>query len=231
MEPTQTKGDPEFDGVAQVREARYTLTSMSISESQQPGRPTRRVQILDAAAAVFAERGYDETRIQDVAAAAGVAYGLVYHYFGTKDALLQTVLASAWSSFADDLEGIRASGKSGPDQVRAVVDYVFGAFDTFPDVVKVVLTEQRRFTRDQAAPVHPEVRRALDALREMFSQAHAQGSLRAGLDPTALPPLLLGALEAAFSTALQQGDPGLSSLRRTVHILLQTGIFPSPTAT
>ena len=42
----------------------------------------RRDQILDAANALFAERGYDEVTIEDVAKAAGVARGLVHHYFG-----------------------------------------------------------------------------------------------------------------------------------------------------
>ena len=42
----------------------------------------RRDQILDAANALFAERGYEEVTIEDVARAAGVARGLVHHYFG-----------------------------------------------------------------------------------------------------------------------------------------------------
>jgi AcrR family transcriptional regulator len=43
---------------------------------------TRRDQILDAASVLFAERGYDEVSIEDVARSAGVARGLVHHYFG-----------------------------------------------------------------------------------------------------------------------------------------------------
>jgi AcrR family transcriptional regulator len=42
----------------------------------------RREQILDAAKALFAERGYDEVRIEDIASSAGVTRGLVHHYFG-----------------------------------------------------------------------------------------------------------------------------------------------------
>ena len=43
---------------------------------------TRREQILDAANALFAERGYDEVSVEDIASAAGVTRGLVHHYFG-----------------------------------------------------------------------------------------------------------------------------------------------------
>ena len=42
----------------------------------------RREQILDAANALFAERGYDEVSVEDIASSAGVARGLVHHYFG-----------------------------------------------------------------------------------------------------------------------------------------------------
>src|SRR4051812_45718700 len=42
----------------------------------------RREQILDAANALFAERSYDEVSVEDIARAAGVARGLVHHYFG-----------------------------------------------------------------------------------------------------------------------------------------------------
>ena len=42
----------------------------------------RREQILDAANALFSERGYDEVSIEDIASSAGVTRGLVHHYFG-----------------------------------------------------------------------------------------------------------------------------------------------------
>ncbi|HZD65169.1 MAG TPA: TetR/AcrR family transcriptional regulator [Acidimicrobiales bacterium] len=48
----------------------------------------RRAQLLDAAAELFAQRGYDQTRIADIATAAGVAKGLLYWYFSGKEALL-----------------------------------------------------------------------------------------------------------------------------------------------
>ena len=49
----------------------------------------RRRQILDAAVRAFAEKGYHACRVSDIAEEAGVAYGLVYHYFESKDAVLE----------------------------------------------------------------------------------------------------------------------------------------------
>ena len=66
---------------------------MSASRRYQRLDPaTRRDQILDAASALFAERGYDEVTIEDVANAAGVARGLVHHYFGGRKEVLLALL-------------------------------------------------------------------------------------------------------------------------------------------
>ena len=57
----------------------------------------KREQILSAAVRVFARQGFEPTRMADVAREAGVAYGLVYHYFGSKDAVRLAVFREAWS--------------------------------------------------------------------------------------------------------------------------------------
>ena len=55
----------------------------------------RRV-ILDAAVRVFARQGFHTCRVSDIADEAGVAYGLVYHYFGSKDEVLDTLFLERW---------------------------------------------------------------------------------------------------------------------------------------
>ena len=63
------------------------------------GRPApteKRRAILDAAIRVFARQGYHATRVSDIADEAGVAYGLVYHYFSSKEQMLDTVFLGRW---------------------------------------------------------------------------------------------------------------------------------------
>jgi AcrR family transcriptional regulator len=52
-----------------------------------------RAALLDAAAKLFAERGYDRTTVRDIAAEAGVNQALLFRYFGSKDALFASVMA------------------------------------------------------------------------------------------------------------------------------------------
>ena len=60
--------------------------------------------ILDAAVRVFARQGFHSARVSDIADEAGVAYGLVYHYFGSKDEVLDTLFLERWNVL---LEAIR----------------------------------------------------------------------------------------------------------------------------
>ena len=64
--------------------------------SQSPA-PDKRRAILDAAITVFARQGFHSARVSDVAAEAGVAYGLVYHYFDSKDQMLNELFSERWS--------------------------------------------------------------------------------------------------------------------------------------
>ena len=57
----------------------------------------RRRQILDAAIRVFARQGFHACRVSDIAREAGVAYGLVYHYFNSKDQVLNELFVERWS--------------------------------------------------------------------------------------------------------------------------------------
>ncbi|HKJ92657.1 MAG TPA: TetR/AcrR family transcriptional regulator, partial [Longimicrobiales bacterium] len=81
-------------------------------------RPDERpAELLEAALNVFAERGYSATRLEDVASAAGVSKGAIYHYFDGKEDLLRQALQRRIESIAEDVDtklaerGVPASAK------------------------------------------------------------------------------------------------------------------------
>lgn len=193
-------------------------------------REQRRRQILAAAAKVFADQGYHATRIQQIAAEAGVAYGLVYHYFGSKDALLRTVFDESWAAFADDVEGIAASGRDVADQIRAVLDYLFGAWAEHPEVVKVVVLEYGRSARVGEALVHPGVGRALRAIGSIYQRAADEGRLAPGAHAASLPLIFMGALEATFAALLLDGKDAAHTHRATLRALFRDALVLPPGA-
>lgn len=192
----------------------------------------RRARILAAAAGVFARDGYHGCRIRDVAQEAGVAYGLVYHYFGSKEALLARVYDENWKAFADAVQGIAASDRDPAEQVRAVLDYVFNAWSAYPDVLRVVVLEYGRTARQGAAWEHDEVRRALEAMVSIFQRLDDADRLPDGADPKALTLLLMGGLEAAIAGSLAPDDDSVAHratrLRHTLTAVFGDALLGAP---
>ena len=94
-------------------------------------RPDRRPQeLLDAALAVFAERGYRNTRIDDVAEAAGVTKGAVYHYFATKEELLLRAIEHYHDrAFGQIDEVLRDARGPASARIRLMMRKAFGGAD------------------------------------------------------------------------------------------------------
>lgn len=185
--------------------------------SQQPQSPKaadggakegeRRRTILRAAINVFASKGYHGCRIADVAREAGVAYGLVYHYFKNKDELLETVFETGWSGFITRVRAVIEGEGSLEQKVRGITDVAFEAYRVDPRGVKVLVAEVARGpggrVNQQAA-----FKDAIRLCSEMLSKCQAAGELRPELDSQLAAALFFGNIEMAF-TALVLGlvDP------------------------
>ena len=116
--------------------------------------------ILRAAIAVFARSGYHTSRVADVAKEAGVAYGLVYHYFGSKEELLDTIFRRTWTRMLEAVEEIERSGQSAREQLAAVARIVLGAWEMDPDLVRVLVREVAR---------SPQLGREVDEIEHAFA--------------------------------------------------------------
>ena len=78
--------------------------------ARPPAPVDKRRMILDAAVRVFARQGFHTCRVSDIADEAGVAYGLVYHYFQSKDEVLDTLFLERWDVLLDAIRDVDASG-------------------------------------------------------------------------------------------------------------------------
>ena len=153
----------------------------------------KRRAILRAAIRVFAEKGYHSCRVQDVASEAGVAYGLVYHYFSSKEELLETIFRGTWRRLLDGLNEIAESGKPAADQVRSICALVLHAWVIDRDLVRVLVREVARSPQLQREV--DEVAHAFAALERIVAGGQARGELKPELDPKLAAWILYGALE------------------------------------
>lgn len=161
----------------------------------------RRHTILRAAIEVFARKGYHGCRIADVAREAGVAYGLVYHYFKNKDELLETVAETGWSGFVSRMRGVAEDDSTTLEhKVQAIAEVAFEAYRVDPRAVKVLILEIAR--SPAGGHVVSRQQAFLDAIRlaaQMFKRAQERGELRADLEPMICASLLFGAIEMGLT--------------------------------
>ena len=165
----------------------------------------KRRLILRAAITVFARSGYHTSRVADVAKEAGVAYGLVYHYFGSKEDLLRTIFHRTWSRMLEAVEQVEAEGAPAREQLAAVAQIVLGAWDTDPDLVRVLVREVAR--SPQLGREVDELEHAFAALERIVRRGQERGELRDGLDPRIAALILYGALEEILTALVFERLP------------------------
>ena len=157
----------------------------------------RRGQILAAAVRVFARESFEATRMSDVAREAGVAYGLVYHYFGSKDAVLLAVFREAWARLLAAVALAEETGKTAVEQLELVVRIVLRVWRDEPDLVRLLVREVTRSSHLSAEL--DEIGRAFASLERIVRRGQTEGSFRQSLDPRLAAWLLYGALEEVLT--------------------------------
>lgn len=188
-----------------------------------PRTARRRLRILEAASACFAKHGFTRTRIDDVAAAAGVSRALVYHYFESKPALARAVCDHMLEDWTGAVDRALAEAR---DVASALAAWL-----------RVNLADQRRplllaILADDAASLRAgweeAYRRALSEWREklvaLLSLGAARGELRADLDPESAAEVLR-AMQIGMMEHLLRRQPSVDvsderHLRAATQILL-----------
>jgi TetR/AcrR family fatty acid metabolism transcriptional regulator len=171
--------------------------------------PEKRRAILHAAVHVFADKGYHGCRIADVARAAHVAYGLVYHYFRNKDELLENVLAEQWTIFTNALTAIGAGPGSAADKIAGIFGFVFDVYKTAPSAIRVLLLT-RTPQGLRAGSTRETFERAVGLVADIVRQGQSRGELQPEADPTIAATTLLGGMELVLSGMVIGLVPGTS---------------------
>ncbi len=154
----------------------------------------RRRQILDAAVRAFAKKGYHACRVSDIAEEAGVAYGLVYHYFDSKDAVLESVFREMWGMMVAAINAIEEIEESPREQLRKSCAIVLRTWRDYPDVVRVLVREVAR-SGEQLQREVEEIAHAFAALQRIVERGQEQGIFRTDLSPRLAAWIIYGALE------------------------------------
>ena len=154
----------------------------------------RRRQILDAAVRAFARKGYHASRVRDIAEEAGVAYGLVYHYFESKDAVLESIFRDMWGMMVAAINAVEDEEESPREQLRKSCAIVLRTWRDYPDVVRVLVREVAR-SGEQLQREVEEIAHAFEALQRIVERGQAQNVFRDDISPRLASWVIYGALE------------------------------------
>ncbi|WP_242344810.1 TetR/AcrR family transcriptional regulator [Anaeromyxobacter terrae] len=177
-----------------------TRTPPHAARNAEGNEPEKRRAILHAAVRVFAEKGYHGCRIADVARAANVAYGLVYHYFRNKEELLESVFAEQWAILVNAIRAIDEGPGSAADKIAAIFGFVFDVYKAAPAAVRVLILEVTRTPQGlRAGSTRETFDLAVNLVADVVRQGQRADEFRTDLDPVIAATGLLGALELAVS--------------------------------
>jgi AcrR family transcriptional regulator len=158
----------------------------------------RRV-ILDAAVRVFARQGFNQCRVSDIADEAGVAYGLVYHYFRSKDEVLDTLFLERWNVLLDVIRDLDGRDVAPRDKLYAIASFIVDSYRHDPELMKVIIVEVTRAANSFGQTHLVKIREAYGLIAEIVAKAQEQGAFKDTVTPEFAAMAFYGAIEQVLT--------------------------------
>jgi TetR/AcrR family transcriptional regulator, fatty acid metabolism regulator protein len=172
---------------------------MAATRERAPGVDKRRL-ILDAAIRVFARRGFHHCRVSDVADEAGVAYGLVYHYFDSKEEILNTLFLERWQIMLDAIDEIDSKQDvPARDKLYLVAGFIIDSYRHDPDLMKVIIVEVTRSAHSFGKVHLDKIQEAYSGIARIIESARADGTFKDGISSEFGAMCFYGAIEQLLS--------------------------------
>jgi AcrR family transcriptional regulator len=168
------------------------LTDRSIAQQQE-----KRKRILEAAIRVFAEHGYHGARVGDIAGDAGVAHGLLYHYFASKDDVLRTIFVENWGELIARFRAVEASDEPADQKLEGLAKILLRTWRNDPALVTVMVREVARSQLLQGQV--EDVREAFAIFQRVIEEGQAAGTFRRDVDARLASWVVYGGLEEVLT--------------------------------
>ncbi|HEX2128965.1 MAG TPA: TetR/AcrR family transcriptional regulator [Solirubrobacterales bacterium] len=191
----------------------------------------RRRQILDAAIRVFARQGFHACRVSDIAREAGVAYGLVYHYFDTKEQVLNELFEERWSLLLAAIDEVDGQPIPSPQKLDAVAGFIIDSYRHDPELMKVIIVEVTRAANSFGRTHLPEIANAYEKIAKIVAGGQERNEFRRDIDPMLASMWFYGAIEQLLSgwvfDLIGHSDDDFARARTMVVDTICGGLSPS----
>lgn len=170
------------------------------------GKPSaKRVLIMDAAVKAFAQNGYHQTRIADIAREAGVAAGTIYLYFSSKDDLLISIFHEKVQGFITDFRNQLSREKNAEVKLKKLVRLHLFQMQQHPDLAAVFQLELRQSRHFMSAYPKVDLKSYFGLIGEIIEDGQEQGLLRKDLYLSVVKKALFGAIDETVTSWLLSG--------------------------
>lgn len=196
------------------------------STAEIPNPNTKRERILRAAIDVFAQNGYFNAKVSDIARAAGVADGTIYLYFDGKEDLLTSIFRDHTRNYLQELERRVTHVNRPEERIRIAIRHHLEALGKDRSLAIVAQVELRHSLKFMALLSHQEVGDYLNILRKIVEQGQSEGVFRRTLHPQLVAKAVFGILdEMATSWILSEKEYELADQADQVAELVLTGLL------
>ena len=155
--------------------------------------------ILDAAIRVFARQGFNGCRVSDIADEAGVAYGLVYHYFRSKDEVLDTLFLERWNVLLDAIRETDRQDISPREKLHQIASFIVDSYRHDPELMKVIIVEVTRAANSFGQTHLAKIQEAYGLIADIVARAQADGAFKDTITPQFAAMAFYGAIEQVLT--------------------------------
>ena len=179
--------------------------------------------ILEAAVRVFARQGFHTCRVSDIADEAGVAYGLVYHYFSSKEEILDTLFLERWDVMLEAISEVDASSRSPREKLQAIAGFIVESYRHDPELMKVIIVEVTRAANTFGRTHLAKIREAYSQIAGIVARAQAAGVFREQISPEFAALAFYGLIEQVLTGWIFDSDSvGEDELEHAKGLIVET---------
>jgi AcrR family transcriptional regulator len=162
-------------------------------------------KIFQAAIKVIAEQGYHNTRISDIAKEAGVAYGLVYHYFGSKENIMFIILDEVTKKFSEKIEKIDSENIHTLEKLARISDYMFDTYLASKEIIQLLVREiikEPNINKDKLI-----AERILDKISYIIENGKRKKEIYSFIEPKILTLVFFGSIQMLLTSLVTNYYP------------------------
>jgi TetR/AcrR family fatty acid metabolism transcriptional regulator len=187
---------------------------MSSKAELQNNKKEKEAAIFDAACRVIRQKGFHQARMADIAHEAGISYGLVYHYFGSKADLFDALIEEWWGGLFREMDRLAEGDFPVERRLGGIAEYFLDQFTLRPDLVHLFITEFSRSSANLTPERLMYFKKFMDRTEAIIRKGQESGHIRSDLKARYLRYAFLGSVEALLSAMVLENQAVTSDDQR-----------------